>query len=230
MKNISLDITKAACFLEAGAVEAFEPKIKEAQLALENGTCPGNDFLGWLHLPSSITPEFLAEIEATAKVLRDNCEVVVVAGIGGSYLGARAVIEALGNSFGWLIKSEKNPVILFAGLRFTLAGLMVIAAGSLIEHTLLLPKKTSWKGILTLAALQTVIQYILFYNGGATITVEGSVSLEDLKNMEAQGVTIKTCGTCLDYYNIKDKLAVGTVTNMYDIVETMNKAAHIIRP
>ena len=115
MKNISLDITKAACFLEAGAVEAFEPKIKEAQLALENGTCPGNDFLGWLHLPSSITPEFLAEIEATAKVLRDNCEVVVVAGIGGSYLGARAVIEALGNSFGWLIKSEKNPVILFAG-------------------------------------------------------------------------------------------------------------------
>ena len=115
MKNISLDITKAACFLEAGAVEAFEPKIKEAQLALENGTCPGNDFLGWLHLPSSITPEFLAEIEATAKVLRDNCEVVVVAGIGGSYLGARAVIEALGNSFGWLIKSEKNPVILVAG-------------------------------------------------------------------------------------------------------------------
>jgi len=115
MKNISLDITKAACFLEAGAVEAFEPKIKEAQLALENGTCPGNDFLGWLHLPSSITSEFLAEIEATAKVLRDNCEVVVVAGIGGSYLGARAVIEALGNSFGWLIKSEKNPVILFAG-------------------------------------------------------------------------------------------------------------------
>ena len=58
-------------------------------------------------------------------------------------------------------------VILFAGLRFTLAGLMVIAAGSLIEHTLLLPKKTSWKGILTLAALQTVIQYILFYNGVA---------------------------------------------------------------
>ena len=115
MKNISLDITKAACFLEAGAVEAFEPKIKEAQLALENGTCPGNDFLGWLHLPSSITPEFLAEIEATAKQLRDNCEVVVVAGIGGSYLGARAVIEALGNSFGWLIQSEKNPVILFAG-------------------------------------------------------------------------------------------------------------------
>jgi glucose-6-phosphate isomerase len=55
MSNIKLDITKAACFLEAGAVEAFEPKVKAAQEALENGTCPGNDFLGWLHLPSSIT-------------------------------------------------------------------------------------------------------------------------------------------------------------------------------
>ena len=52
MSNIKLDITKAACFLEAGAVEAFEPKVKEAQKALEEGTCPGNDFLGWLHLPS----------------------------------------------------------------------------------------------------------------------------------------------------------------------------------
>ena len=115
MNNIKLDITKAACFLEAGAVKAFEPKVKAAQEALENGTCPGNDFLGWLHLPTEITPAFIDEIEATAKVLRDNCEAVVVAGIGGSYLGARAVIEALSNSFGWLIQDGKNPTILFAG-------------------------------------------------------------------------------------------------------------------
>jgi len=96
-------------------VKAFEPKVKSAQEALENGTCPGNDFLGWLHLPSEITPAFINELEAAAKVLRDNCEAVVVAGIGGSYLGARAVIEALSNSFGWLIKDQKNPTILFAG-------------------------------------------------------------------------------------------------------------------
>ncbi len=115
MKNISLDITKAACFLEAGAVKAFEPKVKAAQEALEKGTCPGNDFLGWLHLPTEITPAFLDETEATAKVLRENCEAIVVAGIGGSYLGARAVIEALSNSFGWLIRDQKNPTILFAG-------------------------------------------------------------------------------------------------------------------
>ncbi|WP_027450888.1 glucose-6-phosphate isomerase [Xylanibacter brevis] len=115
MKSISLDITKAACFLEAGAVKAFEPKVKAAQEALENGTCPGNDFLGWLHLPSSITPAFLDEIQATANVLRENCEAIVVAGIGGSYLGARAVIESLSNSFTWLIQDKKNPTILFAG-------------------------------------------------------------------------------------------------------------------
>ena len=115
MKNISLDTSKASCFLAEGAVAAFEPQVKAAQEALEKGTCPGNDFLGWLHLPTSITPEFLGQIEACAKTLRDNCEVVVVAGIGGSYLGARAVIEALGNSFAWLIQDKKNPVILFAG-------------------------------------------------------------------------------------------------------------------
>ena len=115
MKSISLNITKAASFLAEDAVKAYEPKVKAAQEALENGTCEGNDFLGWLHLPSSITPEFLNEIQAVANTLREKCEVVVVAGIGGSYPGARAVIEGLGNSFAWLVNDKKNPTILFAG-------------------------------------------------------------------------------------------------------------------
>ncbi len=115
MKNIKLDITKAALFLNEGAVKEFEPKVKAAQEALEKGTCPGNDFLGWLHLPSSITPDFLKEIQDTAHLLREHCETIVVAGIGGSYLGARAVIEALGHSFAWLQNDKKNPTILFAG-------------------------------------------------------------------------------------------------------------------
>ena len=115
MKSISLDITKAAQFLNEGAVKAYEPKVHAAQEALENGTCPGNDFLGWLHLPTSITPEFLDEVQAVAATLREKCEAIVVAGIGGSYLGARAVIEALGNSFAWLVNDKKNPTILFAG-------------------------------------------------------------------------------------------------------------------
>ena len=115
MKNIQLDTVKAAQFLAAGAVEAFEPKAREAQEALENKTCAGNDFLGWLHLPTETTEAFLNEVQACADRLREKCEVVVVAGIGGSYLGARAVIEALNNSFAWLVNDKKNPVILFAG-------------------------------------------------------------------------------------------------------------------
>ncbi|MBQ1758346.1 MAG: glucose-6-phosphate isomerase, partial [Prevotella sp.] len=70
---------------------------------------------GWLHLPSSITPEFLDEVQAVAETMREKCEAIVVAGIGGSYLGARAVIEALSNSFAWLVNDKKNPTILFAG-------------------------------------------------------------------------------------------------------------------
>ena len=115
MKNITLDITKAAQFLKAGAVEALKPQVKAAQEALENGTCPGNDFLGWLHLPSSISADFIKQLQDCANVLRENCEAIVVAGIGGSYLGARAVIEALSNSFAWLVGDKSNPTILFAG-------------------------------------------------------------------------------------------------------------------
>ena len=111
MEMIKLDITKAACFLKEGAVESFEPKVAEAQKALEAGTCPGNDFLGWLHLPSSITPAFIDELQACADTLRANCDAIVVAGIGGSYLGARAVIEALSPAFG----EKKGAEILFAG-------------------------------------------------------------------------------------------------------------------
>ena len=68
-----------------------------------------------MHLPSSITAEHLADLKATAEVLRANCDTIVVAGIGGSYLGARAVIEALGNQFEWLTNNGENPVMLFAG-------------------------------------------------------------------------------------------------------------------
>ena len=84
--------------------------------------------------------------------------------------------------------------------------------------------------IFALTQLEELPKTILFYNGGAKITTEGSESLEDLKTLEAQGVEIMTCGTCLDYYGLKEKLQVGTVTNMYSIVETMNNADKIIRP
>ncbi|HCR83351.1 MAG TPA: sulfurtransferase-like selenium metabolism protein YedF [Lachnospiraceae bacterium] len=84
--------------------------------------------------------------------------------------------------------------------------------------------------IFAVTQLDELPKAILFYNGGARLTSEGSDSLEDLKGLEAQGVEIMTCGTCLDYYGLKEKLRVGSVTNMYSIVETMNNAGKIIRP
>ena len=71
---------------------------------------------------------------------------------------------------------------------------------------------------------------ILCYNTGAYLTCEGADTLEDLKSLEAEGVNILTCGTCLDFYGIKEKLAVGTVTNMYEIVEKMETAKTVVRP
>ena len=71
---------------------------------------------------------------------------------------------------------------------------------------------------------------ILCYNTGAYLTTDGADTLEDLKLLESEGVTILTCGTCLDFYGLKEKLAVGGVTNMYDIVERMEAASTIVRP
>ena len=71
---------------------------------------------------------------------------------------------------------------------------------------------------------------ILFYNGGAKLSVEGSESLEDLKWLTENGVEIITCGTCLNFYGLTEKLGVGIITNMYSIVETLMKADKVIKP
>lgn len=116
MKNICLNIEKALGTVSKEQVFARETESNACMATLHNGTGAGNDFLGWLHLPSSITDAELADIENTAEVLRSKCDVVVAIGIGGSYLGARAVIEAMSNSFDWLHTSNrKNPVMLYAG-------------------------------------------------------------------------------------------------------------------
>lgn len=86
-----------------------------ANKALHNGTRPGNDFLGWVNLPSSIDESYLKEIEDSAAILRKECEAVVVVGIGGSYLGTKAVVDALSSSFDWLQTKRENPVLLYAG-------------------------------------------------------------------------------------------------------------------
>ena len=84
--------------------------------------------------------------------------------------------------------------------------------------------------IFAVSQLEKLPKTMIFYNGGATLTCEGSPCLEDLKNLEKEGVEILTCGTCLDYYKLKEKLSVGSVSNMYSIVEKLAGAAHIIKP
>lgn len=115
MKKIELNIEKALPFVNIKDYEAFMSRVDMISASLENGTCAGSDFLGWMHLPSSIDKAMIDDIKATAAVLQENCEVVVVAGIGGSYLGAKAVIEALSNHFSSLKKSAELPQIVFAG-------------------------------------------------------------------------------------------------------------------
>jgi glucose-6-phosphate isomerase len=112
---IGLNIEKTFDFVSKASVMAYEAQAQIARETLEEGTGKGKDFLGWLHLPSSITKEFIAQLQSTANILREHCEVVVVAGIGGSYLGARAVIEALSNSFVQLLPHTQSPVIVYAG-------------------------------------------------------------------------------------------------------------------
>lgn len=91
--------------------------------------------------------------------------------------------------------------------------------------------KALMKGfVFAVSQLEELPRAMLFYNGGAALTCQGSDSLEDLKNMEAQGVEILTCGTCLDFYGLKEHLAVGSVTNMYTIVETLANAGKVIKP
>ena len=112
---LSLDITKALPFLPEGAVANYSSRAILAAKALEDATCAGNDFLGWVSLPTDTTDQFIAQVNECAQTLRQLCDTIVVAGIGGSYLGAKAIIEALSNSFQWLANDGTNPTILFAG-------------------------------------------------------------------------------------------------------------------
>ena len=90
---------------------------------------------------------------------------------------------------------------------------------------------TLMKGfIYAVSQLEELPKTMLFYNGGVKLTTEGSASLEDLKSLQAQGVEILSCGTCLNFYGLSEKLAVGEVTNMYAIVEKLNGASHIVKP
>lgn len=115
MDTIKLVINHVYDFVSEQEILQQAYNATAANKALHDGSRAGNDFLGWVNLPSSVTEEFIRDIEDTATVLRTRCDAVVVVGIGGSYLGAKAVIDALSNSFDWLQHERKDPVILYAG-------------------------------------------------------------------------------------------------------------------
>jgi len=113
MKQIILDTSKVYDFIPEKQIFNQAKAAESANLTLENGSGKGSDFLGWVHLPSSLTEDALSETQETADMLRAECDVIIVIGIGGSYLGARAVIDALLGSFDNL--SNKKPLIVYAG-------------------------------------------------------------------------------------------------------------------
>lgn len=120
MKSVNVRIDKIfapASAVTAADIEALKPEIEAANELLHNGKGKGNDFLGWVNLPSSITDAQLSDIQTAAETLRDEADIVIAIGIGGSYLGAKAVLEALSGSFDSLTAPRKgvNPRVIFAG-------------------------------------------------------------------------------------------------------------------
>ena len=114
MDFIKIDNRAALGSVSAAQIEALRPAAEAAVEKLEHGTGAGNDFLGWLHLPSSIDEAQLSALEASARTLREECDYVVAIGIGGSYLGAKAVMEALADNFA-AFKPSKGAKVIFAG-------------------------------------------------------------------------------------------------------------------
>ncbi|MDR1950624.1 MAG: glucose-6-phosphate isomerase [Bacteroidales bacterium] len=115
MKTITIDQQHVEKFVQQSELDALQSALQKAQQDLIQKTGKGNDFLGWVTLPNEIDNAFLTDIEATAKRLREKAKLFVVVGIGGSYLGARAVIEALQNQFAALDANRKNPFVIYAG-------------------------------------------------------------------------------------------------------------------
>lgn len=115
MNIINIDIDKIYGTVAADEVHALKGEIEAANKMLHDGSGKGSDFLGWVNLPANITDQEISSIEKCAKSLNSKAEVIVVIGIGGSYLGAKAVLEALGNPFQLLRKKQDEPIIVFAG-------------------------------------------------------------------------------------------------------------------
>jgi glucose-6-phosphate isomerase len=115
MSNLKLDVSKVYGFVPESLIHSSETKVKDQLKKLYSKSGEGNDFLGWLNLPSKFPEALIADIEKTSEKLRKSIDLLIVVGIGGSYLGAKAIIDALSNNFAWMHQEKGNPQIVFAG-------------------------------------------------------------------------------------------------------------------
>ncbi|MCF8297793.1 MAG: glucose-6-phosphate isomerase [Saprospiraceae bacterium] len=115
MIDLKIDISKTSDSISQADISSYKDEIIEIQKSIKNKSGKGNEFLGWTTLPSEINEELISSIEADAKKIKQMADVFVVIGIGGSYLGSRAVIDALGHNFYELLGKKENPTVIFAG-------------------------------------------------------------------------------------------------------------------
>ncbi|MBQ0154429.1 MAG: glucose-6-phosphate isomerase [Bacteroidales bacterium] len=155
---MKLCLKNAASFVPAGTMERLAAETAAANELLENGQGAGNDFLGWVHLPSQTTEAFLDEVQAVANQLRAKAEIIVVAGIGGSYLGPRAVNEALDHTFGL---NGNNPRVVYAGNNIGedyLADLMELLTGKTFAIINISKSGTTTETALAFRLLKTMLE------------------------------------------------------------------------
>jgi len=129
LNGFQFNVNNVLKFVQPEEILAWESEVRRADNMLLDKSGKGNDFLGWMNLPSEISKDNIKEINKTAETLRKKSEIIVVVGIGGSYLGAKAVIDELSDDFRFLSKKKKNPLILYAGQNLSedyLSGLLAV--------------------------------------------------------------------------------------------------------
>ena len=114
MADLTIDISKALPFVDQQNFESILKEVEQQYKVLLDGTGKGNDFLGWLHLPSSIQPDLISRIQQDAEDICVSSKIIVVIGIGGSYLGTRAIVDALSNPFVAYLPNREKPLLVYA--------------------------------------------------------------------------------------------------------------------
>lgn len=149
----------------------------------------------------------------------DDFVVEITAGAQDSGVEAQEIKESAGTELKEGSQNGRQPGLVVA-----------ISSDQMGEPDAVLGKILMKGFIYALSEQEMLPETMIFYNGGAKLTAQDSDSLEDLKAMEQRGVEIITCGTCLKHFGLEEKLQVGTVSNMYDIVEKMTMAGRVIKP